>query len=180
MAIGQRIRGLLGTTVTWSAVGACFGAVGFLVRFRPWPLTVVRWERLLVNLAAFMGVGALWGAVCGLAFGLAVWHLGRRWSLQSVSATRVTVWGAIAGAAFPVLLYTPVVVFRGAYGLIPFYGMLAGLSALVGAGCARAVFAVARRAPAAPAAPSEPASLAAGAMGVASDSAFAGREREHA
>jgi hypothetical protein len=64
-----------------------------------------------------------------------------------MSARRFTLWGAMAGAAFPVLLYTPEVIMRGTYESIPFFSMLAGLSALAGAVCGRIVFALATRTP---------------------------------
>ena len=68
-------------------------------------------------------------------------------------AVENSLWGAMGGAAFPLLLYTPVVISRGAYGLIPFYGMLTGISALFGALCGRVIFSLAQRAPTSPVPP---------------------------
>lgn len=104
----------------------------------------MEWSQLFVRFAAFAGSGALWGAVCGLAFGAAIWRMSKRVG-TSLSARQLTTWGAIGGAAFPLLLYMPLVISRGAYGSIPFYGMLTGISALVGALCGRAVFSLATR-----------------------------------
>lgn len=139
------LRGLLGAAITWGAVGAMIGATMFVVRDRPWHVQSIHWQRAFVLLSMFMGSGALWGSMCGLAFGIAVWNLGRRSQLQQISALRFTIWGAVAGAAFPVLLYTPVVLMRGAYSAVPLYSMLAGISAVLGAVCGRAIFALARR-----------------------------------
>jgi len=128
-------------------VGALVGAAMVLTRLRWWPGRAVEWGRLFRVFGEFMGGGALWGSACGLAFGLVVWRLGRRSSLRDWSARRVTAWGAVAGAAFPIVLYTPLVLARGAFSAIPLFTAIAGLSALAGAGCARALVAVARRAP---------------------------------
>lgn len=119
----------------------------FVARYRPWTLGAIHWGRTLTLLGAFLGGGALWGSVCGLAFGLVLWRAGRSRRFQQLSAPQLMLWGALGGAAFPVLLYTPVVLLRGAYGSIPFFGMLACISALVGAACGGAVFALAKRAP---------------------------------
>lgn len=147
MQVWRRVRGLLGSAATWGTVGALIGAAMYVARYRPWPLGAIHWDRALSLMGAFMGGGALWGSVCGLAFGVAVWSLGRRSSFQQVSARRFTLWGAVAGAAFPLLIYTPVVVMRGAFDAIPFFSMIAGISAVAGAACARTIFALARRAP---------------------------------
>ncbi|MCC6243426.1 MAG: hypothetical protein IT353_11330 [Gemmatimonadaceae bacterium] len=149
MQLWQRARGLLGSALTWGAVGAVVGTTVFVLRFQPWQ-SALSASRLLTRFAAFAGAGALWGAACGLAFGIVVVMMGRRRGMSSLSAATLTLWGAIGGAAFPLLLYTPVVLSRGAYGLIPLYGMLTGVSALLGALCGRAIFSLARRAPKSP------------------------------
>lgn len=166
-------RGLFGTALTWGAVGALIGAGMFVARYRPWPVSAMHGERFFRLLGAFLGGAALWGAVCGVAFGVAVWRLGRRGSLEQVSTRRVMLWGALAGAAFPLLIYTPIVL-RGAFGAIPFFATIAGVSAVAGAAVARAVFALARRAPAA----TEPAELVAASMSTADAMSFAMRERD--
>ena len=127
-------RGLFGTALTWGAVGAFIGAAMFVARYRPWPVSAMHGERFFRLLGAFLGGGALWGAVCGVAFGVAVWRLGRRGSLEQVSTRRVMLWGALAGAAFPLLIYTPVVL-RGAFGAIPFFATIAGVSAVCWRSC---------------------------------------------
>jgi hypothetical protein len=147
MQVWRRVRGLLGTALTWGAVGALIGASMFLVRYRPWSVSATHWDRALALMGGFIGGGALWGSVCGLAFGVAVVAHARRSSLHRMTARRFTVWGAVAGAAFPGLIYTPAVLMTGAFDAIPFFSMLTGASAIAGALCARAIFALACRAP---------------------------------
>ena len=143
----RRVRGLAGAALTWGTVGALSGALLFVGRYRPWPVRAIHWDRFWWLFGAFTGTGALWGAVCGVAFGVVLWRLGRRWSLPELSTRRVTWWGAVAGAAFPVLVYTPAVLVRGIYGTIPLFATIVMISAVVGAGCARTLLALARRAP---------------------------------
>lgn len=56
-------------------------------------------------------------------------------------------WGAIAGAAFPGILYGAFMLRTGIYDSIRLYTTLTGISALLGAGLGRIVFAIAKRAP---------------------------------
>lgn len=143
----RKIKGLLGSAALWGSVGGAIGAAGYLTQFRVWPMQGFDWGRAFMQLGVFSGLGALWGAVCGVAFGLAVWRMGRRWSLESVSSWIFTAGGAIAGAAFPVLLYGSVVIARGIYSAIPFFGAIALVSAGLGGICSRALLAIARRTP---------------------------------
>lgn len=143
MSLGRRVRGLVGSALMWGTVGAGIGTLMFLARAQPW-----RSQATLGSLAplflGFAGSGFLWASVCGLAFGAALIALGARKG-RALSARGLTMWGALGGAAFPLLLYTPVVLSRGAYGSIPFYGMLTGISTLFGALCGRAIYALATR-----------------------------------
>ncbi|MES2306504.1 MAG: hypothetical protein V4558_13430 [Gemmatimonadota bacterium] len=146
MQILRRIRGLIGTAITWAIVGGLLGASFYLIRYQPWQAGTV-WGRALRLLGAFLGAGALWGAACGLAFGLAIWGLGRHSQLHQLSVRRVTWWGALGGVSFPLLLYTPLVLVSGAVQAVPLFAVLTVMSAALGAVSARALFAVARRAP---------------------------------
>jgi hypothetical protein len=67
MTILRRLRGLVGTALTWGAIGAAVGVGAFVVIFHPWPLSEVRWERTLTMFAVWEGVSFLWGVACGLA-----------------------------------------------------------------------------------------------------------------
>ena len=145
----RRIRGLLGTALTWGAVGALVGALMFTVRYQPWSLPPERWERATTLLGMFLGAGGLWGAACGLAFGVVLLVAARRQRFDQLSAGRFMLWGAVAGAAFPLVIYTPIVLTRGGLGAIPLYSTLTAISALLGAGFGRIVFAIAKRAPSA-------------------------------
>ena len=66
---------------------------------------------------------------------------------RSAAADSVTKAGAIAGAAFPLMIYVPAVLTRAIYGAIPFFGMLTAISALLGAGFGSLVLKAAKRAP---------------------------------
>jgi hypothetical protein len=140
----RRLRGLIGTTLTWGALGALLGLPVYLAVMRPWPLSDVRWERLLTTLAAWEGASFLWGLACGLAFAFALLAVERR-QRQQLTPTRVAVWGALAGAFFPA-----VVTFGALFGGgDPFYfGGIVAASALTGGIWARMSVALARRAPA--------------------------------
>ncbi|MDQ8165146.1 MAG: hypothetical protein P3A28_05240 [Gemmatimonadota bacterium] len=119
----------------------------FTVRYQPWTIPAARWERATTLLGMFLGAGALWGAACGLAFGIVLWAAARRLRFEQLSSRRFMLWGAAAGAAFPLLIYTPVVLTRGGFAAIPLYATLTAFSALLGAGFGRVVFAIASRAP---------------------------------
>ena len=141
------LRGLLGAALTWGVVGAAVGAAMFFGRYQPWTLPLESWGRGFRLLGMFMGTGAAWGAACGLAFGLVVRAAAKHARFEELSAWRFVAWGALAGAAFPGLLYGAFVLRTGLYGAIPLYSTLTGISALLGAGLGRVILAVARRAP---------------------------------
>lgn len=144
MTVWRRVRGLVGITALWGLIGGFVGAAMYFVRYQPWPSREVHWDRVIEFLSRFVGAGALWGSICGLAFGIVIWSLGRRSSLQQISSRRFMAWGAMAGAAFPVLIYTPAVL-RGAYAAIPFFSMITAVSTIAGALFAQTIFAMARR-----------------------------------
>jgi hypothetical protein len=147
MKTWQRIRGLLGTTITWGVVGAIAGAAMFVARYQPWRVAPQFWARELQLLGMFLGGSALWGSACGFAFGAVIWATARHRSFAQLSSRQFLSLGAVAGAAFPFLLYTPIVLSRGEFGLIPLFGTLTVISALLGAGVGRVVFSIAKRAP---------------------------------
>ena len=143
----RRVRGLLGSAITWGVVGALIGAVMFVAAYQPWTFRTPDWGRIVSRFGGFVAAGALWGSVCGLAFGLVLWIAGRNLRFQQMSSRHLTLWGAVGGAAFPLLLYTPIVLVRGAFGAIPLYASLTGVSAILGAVCGRAIYSLAKRAP---------------------------------
>jgi hypothetical protein len=147
MKTWQRIRGLLGTTITWGAVGALVGGVMFFARYQPWRVAPQFWARELQLTVMFLSGGALWGSACGFAFGAVIWATARHRTVAQLSSRQFLRWGAFAGAVFPLVLYTPIVVFRGAFGAVPLFGTLTVISALLGAGVGRVVFSLVKRAP---------------------------------
>ncbi len=146
MKTWQRIRGLVGTTVMWGAIGAVVGTAMFVALYL-WRAAPQFGTRELRVLGMFLSAGALWGSACGLAFGAVIWAMARQRNFAQLSSAQFVRWGAVAGAAFPFLLYTPIVLFRGAFGAIPLFGSLTAISALMGAGLGGLVFSIAKRAP---------------------------------
>jgi hypothetical protein len=139
----RRLRGLIGTTLTWGVLGAVLGLPVFVAVMRPWPLSAIRWERFLTLLAVWEGASVLWGLACGLCFAFALLAVERR-QRQQLTPTRVAAWGALAGAFFPAVI-TFGALFGGGD---PFYfGGIVAASALTGGIWARMSVALARRAP---------------------------------
>jgi hypothetical protein len=103
MRFSRRIRAVLVTAVVWGAAWFVPGLVwiGRLEMHRPdglpfSPLTVIGYAFL--NWAIF---GAIGGVLFALTLGLAE---RRRSSFDKLSMRRVVSWGAIGGAAFPILV----------------------------------------------------------------------------
>ena len=138
----RRIRGLVGTALTWGAMGAVVGVGAFVGVMRPWPISAIRWEPFLTRFALWEGMSITWGLACGLAFALVFLALERSRGLQQLSPTRVTAWGALAGAVFPALLSVRPLL-GGAS--VAYFGGIVLASALAGAIWARMSVALARR-----------------------------------
>ena len=145
LSLRRKLRGLLGTALTWGAVGAIVGFGMFLARYRTWPTAAIHWERTLMLFGVWESLAVLWGVASGVAFGLALWA-GERRGIQQLSARRITLWGALGGAAFPFLIYGGLMISHGVSNL-PLFGTITGISALLGAAWARTSFALARRLP---------------------------------
>ena len=146
MSLVRRLRGLVGTALTWGGIGALIGIPAFVIVMRPWPLSAIRWERFATLFGKWEVVAFAWGAAGGLAFALAFIALERSRRLSQLSLTRVAVWGALAGAALPAIL-----VGRGLAGPNPaYYGAIIVAGGLGGAIWARMSLALARRAHEAP------------------------------
>lgn len=140
-------RGVLGAALIWAAAGSLIGATIFLARYQPWQGGVSGWERGIQLLGRFLVGGAAWGAACGLAFAVVVGAASRRMRADQLSAGRFVLWGALAGAAFPLTLYGAFVLRTGFYDSIPLFATLTAISTLLGAGFGRVVHWAARRAP---------------------------------
>jgi hypothetical protein len=144
MTLIRRLRGLVGTALIWGAIGAVMGVGAFVAVFRPWPLNAETLPRVLQLFIKWEAASVLWGIATGLTFGLVILALERtrRWS--ELTPSRLTAWGAVAGALFPALLSIRPLM----SGASPVYfGLIIGGSALAGALWARASFALARRLP---------------------------------
>lgn len=139
----RRLRGVIGTTLTWGALGAVLGLPVYVAVMRPWPLGAIRWERFLTTLVTWEGAAVLWGLACGLSFAFALLAIERRRQRQ-LTPLRVATWGALAGGWFPAAL-TFGAIFAGGDPL--YFGGIVTASALTGAIWARTSIALARRAP---------------------------------
>ncbi len=148
MTVWRRLRGFVGTVLTWAGIGAAIGFLVFLVRYDAWRLpwaTAEQLRRWLRLLAMWESAAALWGAVGGLTFSLAVWVGAKTNDPNRLTRRRMLLWGALAGAALPVGLYA-LHLLRGATLYSPVLFMVGGLSALAGAGVGAAIHRLLRRA----------------------------------
>jgi hypothetical protein len=144
MTIIRRVRGLVGTALTWGGVGALVGVGAFLAVFRPWPVNASTWVRTMELFVKWEGASVVWGVASGLAFGLVILMLERSRHWPQLSSARISAWGALAGGLFPALLSVGPLL-GGASAT--YFGLIVGASTLAGAAWARASFAIARRAP---------------------------------
>ena len=128
----RRLRGVLGTALTW-AVGWSAFTVGLSLLFGA-PLEYL-------GLLAISG--AVRGSIAGGAFAVILSIAERHHTLEDLSLRRVALWGGIGGS---VLLLTtlPIIALMGA----PITGVIGGLvrSAFIGAGFASGSVALAKRA----------------------------------
>jgi len=154
MSLIRKVRGLVGTALTWGALGAVVGIPVYIFAMRAWNFTPAHWRRLLTTFTVWEGMSFAWGVACGLAFGLALLALERRRPLHQLTPSRVAAWGAVAGALFPAALTFRAILGGGD----PFYfGGIIAASGLTGAIWARLSVAIANRAPDPAALPFEPA-----------------------
>ena len=138
MNILQRIRGAVGTTLTWAAAWGLFGLAFRLV----WP---IEWTGMpsLSMLAASATSWLIPGAIAGLTFSLFLRAQPKR-RLEDLTIKRMAVLGAVGGVAVPLLV--------GAGWLLAtersLSWMLQPLAqwAIAGAACAAGSLSVARRA----------------------------------
>ena len=98
----RRLRGMLGTGLTWGTMWAALGAVLGIVVGVLAPQNIDPGEGPL-NIAWILGTA---GFISGVTFALVLSRLERGRSLRSVSLPRVALWGAAGAAVIPLL--TPV------------------------------------------------------------------------
>ena len=98
----RKCRAILGVAFTWGAVwGAVFALIALAVGVID-PDSIDPGETPL----RIAGLGAVFGVVSGIVFGVLLSVTERRKTLRELSLVRVALWGAVAAAVFP--LVTPV------------------------------------------------------------------------
>jgi hypothetical protein len=142
MSLLRKVRGLLGTAVTWAIAWIPLGLIPIalieLLSGRPLHLA------FLVRIAGALGVV---GAISGLAFGTILAIAERRHTLSTVSARRVAFWGSLGallapGVSLGLFLLRDPDFFEPTMAL-----RTLGISCLLGAACAGGTLYLARRAP---------------------------------
>lgn len=138
----QRVRGVLGTALTWSVVWLPVGVVMALIAlnaggnviclycppFWDWfPLFVLSWT--------------MWGAVSGGVFAIVLMIAERRRCMAELSFTRTALWGAVGSLSLPAALMVrdaihSGVLIEGRLVLLPVV-LIAGLGAACAAGTLR-------------------------------------------
>ena len=148
MLIVQRLRGILSTALTWALPWAAVGgatvvAFDWLTRAPGfYPLTSVDFAwGLFLDGARFF---ALVGAVAGALFASVVAVAERRRTFATLHTGRIIVWGALGGAALPLLAGIGAAL-AGAPSMLRDL-FFAGIGASLGAASAAVLLRVARRA----------------------------------
>ena len=136
MRLLRRIRGIVGTALTWATgwgiLGAVVNAVALLVTGVPSGAPVAY---MLTMAALFL---ATYGFIAGVVFSLVLLAAERRRTLHQLTLPRMAAWGGLGGvlmAAVPV----------AAMGLTSLTGVFLLMSGLLGTGSAAASLSIARR-----------------------------------
>ena len=147
--IGRRLRGALGLSAMWAGIWMgsgtlllLFGIPGVLQHLPDHPAVVLKLvASLLRRTVPSFG---LWGAVSGGIFSAMLAFLDRRGTVSRLQRVRVALWGALAGAAPPLLAWE----FGGRNILLRFpgaIGMGVGAATLLGVAASLATLELARR-----------------------------------
>ena len=97
----RKCRGILGTGVTFGAAwAAIFAALALIIGVVD-PDSIDPGEEPIIT-----GIGAMFGLIAGVLFGVLLSVAERRKTLRELSIGRAALWGALATAAYPLL--TPV------------------------------------------------------------------------
>lgn len=103
MAILRKLRGIAGMSLVWSAAFVAFWLLlGTIIRMVD-PPSIDAGEGPLAMAPLF----ALLGAIAGTLFGITLAFGERRRTLAELKLPRMALWGAIGGAALPLLLGKP-------------------------------------------------------------------------
>ena len=147
--MNRRIRGVIGTALTW---GAGWAAVGLGVSgLRAVALRAAD-VQVPIDLWRFVALGTLrwaaFGLVAGTLFALALWYVGRRvGSLGALAPSRAAAWGLGAGVALPLCVIALLATGGAAVPLVAMFPLVI-TSGVFGAGTAAGTVALARRGPA--------------------------------
>lgn len=145
MNLLRRLRGAVGTALTWAMGWAPVGAVwaGYI-----WLTIRSEFAPPFWTIIYPISMWALWGAVGGTAFSGALAFAERRRQVDELSVRRVALWGALGGLAMPVAVFAMLRLVYGMQGgyLAPLVSMGA-VSLSLGAGSAVGTLLLARRAP---------------------------------
>jgi cation transporter-like permease len=139
----RRVRGIVGTALTWALVWLPMGIVMAVYRFRhlhphaPIPLRVI----LVVALA-----WAAWGAISGAVFASVLAVAERHRALSDLLPSRTAAWGALGAVVLPGGIFLIVALKNPSVDLIVPAAATLSISAVLGAACAAATLALARRA----------------------------------
>jgi len=98
-AVLRKLRGALGIGLSWAVIWALFGlSIGFAILYFD-PASIDQGEDPL-NMARIIGTV---GFMCGLVFAGVLAFAERHTKLRDMSLWRAAFWGAIGGAALPLL-----------------------------------------------------------------------------
>ena len=158
MRMLRLIRGIATTGLTWAVVWVPFSLI-------PVAVASLFGAALPMRVLTGLVIGkALTGAISGAAFASFLAAVGRRRTFESLTLPWIAGLGALGGALFPSAIRATLLATMDVS--LPASVLVSGLvtSALLGAGCASATLAIARRAPALPRSDEQsPAAISAGA-----------------
>lgn len=153
MGMPRRFRGVAGTAATWAAVWSVLGVAPSVAvqlfwfgRHRTEMLVAADVALMAANGIPFWGV---WGAISGTAFAVITIIGEHSRSVDTVSARRIALWGALAGLPVPLVATAVMLTLTHAptIGILSVMSGIFGVGALLGSACAVASLALARRAP---------------------------------
>lgn len=143
----RRLRASLGIALVWGLAWLPIGfAVALYASASPsHPSNVVARP---VSLPAFVSAWTVWGVLSGAAFALILGLTERRGTVDSLSIVRTVLWGAMGAVSLPLLLVASDLIgtpagLRGYSWQFPL--LILSVSAAMGACCAAATLALARR-----------------------------------
>lgn len=143
----RRLRATLTIALLWALVWLPIGlALALYAGSRsPQPSHVISRP---VSIPLFVTAWTVWGALSGAAFAVVLALTERRRTIENLSTSRIAIWGALGAVALPLLL-TAIDVVRTPVGLRGYSWrfplLILAVSAALGAACATATLALARR-----------------------------------